>query len=73
MTPPPRPRRARSTFWLGALLLLAVILGSAWLARSLSDRGLSGNPAMNPGMPPMPGMTQQDMPGMQNGMPPSSP
>lgn len=73
MTPPPRRPRPRSTFWLGALLVLAVTLGSAWLARSLSDRGLTGNPAMNPAMPPMPGMTRQDSPGMGGSTPPAAP
>lgn len=70
MTPPP-PRRGRSSFWLGALLVLAAVLGAAWLAGSLSDRGLTGNPAMNPGMPPMPGMGQQTMPGMGGASPPA--
>lgn len=72
MTPPPPRRRARSTFWLGALLVLTVILGSAWLARSLSDRGLTGNPAMNPGMPGM-NMDQPSMPGMGDSTQPAPP
>ncbi|BDP44548.1 hypothetical protein DAETH_45170 (plasmid) [Deinococcus aetherius] len=66
----PRPRRGRSGAWLAAALLLATVLGAAWLARSMSDRGLTGNPAMNPGMP---GMSQQNMPGMGGAPAPATP
>ncbi|GGM60453.1 hypothetical protein GCM10008956_40200 [Deinococcus arenae] len=69
---PPSPRRRKSGFWLGALLVLVVVMGAVWLAGSLSDQGLKGNPAMNPGTPPMSGM-EQNMPDMNDGAPPSVP
>ncbi|WP_216329211.1 hypothetical protein [Deinococcus aestuarii] len=68
----PRPRRRRGGPWLAAALVLAAVLGAAWLAQSLSDRGLTGNPAMNPAMPSMPGMDHENMPGM-DGAPPTTP
>lgn len=72
VTPSPS-RRRRSSFWLGALLVLAAVLGAAWLANSMSDRGLITTPAMDPRMPPMPGMDHETMPGMRGGASPSSP
>lgn len=65
MTPTPQSRRIRSTFWLGALLVLAVLVGSAWLAGSLSDRSLITAPAMDPSLPSMPGIDHENMPGVE--------
>ena len=63
VTPSP-PHRGRSGFWWGALLVLSAVLGAAWLADSMSDRGLITTPAMDPSTPSMPGMDHETMPGM---------